>query len=253
MHFEFRNATSTSLIEPSIKLMAPKRLKTPENSRSSTKRSADSPISPVTSVSDPPLTSSSSTATLDYVSPPLVPQMARRLKVSPDRIPSSRLSIQVPPLPLHSVEDLFGPDDDESTPRTPIPSSATFQPMSSPTASSVSGTPPSFSPGPFFPSPAPSTTSVREQELEHELHRMQDFNQRLQDDVVRLSNLMATTTIEIRICGSPTKRGLPCKNRRGTCPFHSPSGTPKAGCQHFRTSATSSPLSADHSVEQWQI
>jgi hypothetical protein len=226
------------------------------------KRSADSqsPSTTTPVALNSPITPAR--ATLDYVSPPLVPQMARRLKVSPERIPTSSLRIQVPPMPLESIEDLFGPDDTDCTPKIPLRSSmsptptytsSVSQPMSSPVGSSVSGVHPSFSPGSYTSSPSPSVASSREQELEQELHRMRHFNHQLQDDVVRLSNMMATTTIEIHICGSPTKRDLPCKNRRGTRPFHSPSGAPKAGCQHFRPAAPSSPASTDHSVEQWQI
>ena len=236
--------------------MSSKRLKSAPKPRSP-KRSAESLPSaepPATSMLAPAPTAA--TATLDYVSPPLVPTMARRLRTSPERIPTSSLRVRAPPLPLNAVEDLFGPDDEELTPRSlpPSPSSHTAAsfPTPSPSASPIS-LQASFSPGPCPYSPSSQASSAREQALEEELCRVQGFNQQLQDDVVRLSNLMATTTIEIRICGSPTKRGLPCKNRRGTCPFHSSSGASKPGCQHFRTQLVSSPTATESSEEQWQL
>jgi hypothetical protein len=246
--------------------MATKRLKTTPKLRSrSGKRPSDAPRAPIDSGASttptPPVPTpaapSSPVATLDYVSPPLVPKMARRLKTSPERIPTSSLRIRAPPLVLNSVEDLFGSDDDDLTPRTqsPAPSSPahTESTTSSFAVPSTDPIHPSFSPGPYPNSPSSTASSARELALEEELYRMQDFNHRLQDDVIRLGNLMATTTIEIRICGSPTKRGLPCKNRRGTCPFHSPSGTPKAGCQHFAPHSFPSPAYTNPSEEQWQL
>ena len=248
--------TSTSLIAHQSSSMSSKRLKSAAKPHSP-KRSAEAPPSvepPAAPIS--PLPPAATTATLDYVSPSLVPAMDRRLKTSPERIPTSSLRIRAPPLPLNAVEDLFGPDDEDLTPRS-LPQSPPSIANASHSTPSPSASPicfqASFSPGPCPYSPSSQVSSAREQALEEELCRVQGFNQKLQDDVVRLSNLMATKTIEIRICGSPTKRGLPCKNRRGTCPFHSPSGAPKPGCQHFRSPLAPSPTATEFSEEQWQL
>ena len=183
-------------------------------------------------------------ATLDYVSPPLASRMATRLNVPLHKVPvihQSPIGVRVtaPPMPLKEIEELFGPD----SPLTPTVSSS---PRSSGSASSPRYEPPS-------PSSSCSSDSTGSESLHRRLQQVESHNQALQDEVRRLTNVFATTHIEIRICGSPTKRGLPCKNRKGTCPYHSSQPRSNVSVRFAPGSTPVHPCPAPVVEEMWQI
>ena len=196
---------------------------------------------PPTAEDASPLGSDASRATLDYVSPPMASKMAARLNVPVRQIPvvhhtATGLRVTAPPVQLDEVEALFGPD----SPLTPTASSS-----SSPAST------------PRFEPPSPSHSSGSEDSssahLSRRLREVEHHNQALQDEVRRLTNAFATTHIEIRICGSPTKRGFPCKNRRGTCPYHSSPPRPNVSVRFAPGSVPAQSCPSLDVEEMWQI
>jgi hypothetical protein len=185
-------------------------------------------------------TAATSHTTLDYVSPPMATKMAARLNMPIRQIPvvhhtPSGLRVTAPPVPLDEVEALFGPD----SPLAPTASSS-----SSPAST------------PRFEPPSPSHSSSSEDsgsaQLSRRLREAEHQNQALRDEVRRLTNAFATTHIEIRICGSPTKRGLPCKNRKGTCPYHSSQSPPNVSVR-FAPGPPAQSYPSPSVDEMWQI